>query len=249
MDAIQESRVLVLVFSGHANGSVHVRREVERAVNGEIPILPFRIQDVEMSKQLRYFVGAHHWLDAITPPLDRHIASLCQSVAALLGVDSGSTPARGPVAGSEQVSTRRFQVVASHSRRGLRRWLRVRMVVVGLVLVALAITVWLFWKQGEQGREAYRLGKPAEFTEQTTGLRFVLIPGGEFVMGSDDVDRDGLAYETPRHHVTISPFYLSVFEVTNGQYRKKVPEHRDRFEGDFKPVTGVSHEEAVAYVK
>lgn len=43
-----------------------------------------------------------------------------------------------------------------------------------------------------------------------------LIPGGTFMMGSDDGDQD----EQPAHEVVISPFYLDIHEVTIAQYRR-----------------------------
>jgi len=50
LDGINKSRVFVLVFSADSNLSQQVLREVERAVSKGIPILPFRIADVEPTK-------------------------------------------------------------------------------------------------------------------------------------------------------------------------------------------------------
>ena len=43
MMGLNRCRVMVLIFSANANQSHQVRREVERAVNREMVILPFRI--------------------------------------------------------------------------------------------------------------------------------------------------------------------------------------------------------------
>lgn len=85
LDAIEGARVMVLILSTHSNTSPQVMREVERSVSKGIPILPFRIEDVTLSRSMEYFVSSQHWLDAITPPLERHLSTLCDSVAALLG--------------------------------------------------------------------------------------------------------------------------------------------------------------------
>jgi hypothetical protein len=77
IDAISSARVMVLVFSGSSNESQQVRREVERAVHKQLPILPFRIEDVLPSKSLEYFLSAQHWMDAFPPPLEAHIERLC----------------------------------------------------------------------------------------------------------------------------------------------------------------------------
>ena len=42
MEAIQTSRLMVLIFSAEAQVSQHVVREVERAVHHAVPILPVR---------------------------------------------------------------------------------------------------------------------------------------------------------------------------------------------------------------
>lgn len=84
VDAIAQAKVMVLVFSSHANRSPQVMREVERAVNKGIPILPFRIEDVPLSKAFEYYISTRHWLDALTPPLEQHLRKLATTVQRLL---------------------------------------------------------------------------------------------------------------------------------------------------------------------
>ena len=55
----------------------------------------------------------------------------------------------------------------------------------------------------------------------SVGMVLVPIPAGEFQMGSPDSDSAAIDEEKPQHLVKITkPFYLSVFEVTQGQYEK-----------------------------
>jgi len=84
MDAILASRVLVVVFSSSSNASGQVLREVERAVRREVPILPFRIEDFEPTGSMEYHLATVHWLDAMTPPLEQHIARLVDDIERLL---------------------------------------------------------------------------------------------------------------------------------------------------------------------
>jgi hypothetical protein len=86
VDAIRSSRVMVLVFSSHANESPQIRREVQLAVSTETVLIPFRIEDVAPARSLEYFLGAPHWLDAMTPPLEAHLERLAVAVASFLGV-------------------------------------------------------------------------------------------------------------------------------------------------------------------
>ena len=82
--ALDDSRVLVLVFSANANASPQIRREVERAVHKEVPVIPMRIENVLPERSLEYFLSAPHWLDALTPPLEQHLERLTQTVKSLL---------------------------------------------------------------------------------------------------------------------------------------------------------------------
>jgi hypothetical protein len=101
IEGINSSRLVVIVFSASSNGSPQVLREVERAVSKGIGIIPFRVEDVKPSKSMEYFLSSPHWLDAIDPPLERHIQSLIATVKTLLKHEpaaSGASPA--PTVGS-----------------------------------------------------------------------------------------------------------------------------------------------------
>jgi TIR domain len=85
IDAIANSRTMILLFSASSNESPQVRREVERAVHKQVSILPFRIENVLPSKSLEYFLSAQHWMDAFPPPLEPHYARLCAYLKAQRG--------------------------------------------------------------------------------------------------------------------------------------------------------------------
>ena len=84
IDAIHESRIMVLVFSSKANISGHIPKEIERAVSQGVTVMPLRIEDVAPAKSLDYFIGSVHWLDALTPPLEVHLQRLAANVQTLL---------------------------------------------------------------------------------------------------------------------------------------------------------------------
>ncbi len=84
IDAIASARLMLLVFSSHSNSSPQVRREVERAVHKQVPVLPFRIEDVVPSKSLEYFLSSQHWLDGFALPREAQYDRLCSHVAARL---------------------------------------------------------------------------------------------------------------------------------------------------------------------
>ena len=77
--------------------------------------------------------------------------------------------------------------------------------------------------------------KEIAFYRNSIGQEFVLIPAGEFMMGSrlkpDETvsmfggESDYYKYEYPRHHVTLSkPFYMAATEITRAQFAQFVRE-------------------------
>ena len=100
IDAIHGAKVMVLVFSSSANASGHIPKEVERAVSSGVAVLPFRIEDVAPGKSLDYFIGSVHWLDAMTPPMEKHLDFLAATVHKLIPAAGNETTPGGTSAGS-----------------------------------------------------------------------------------------------------------------------------------------------------
>src|ERR1700731_4519929 len=90
VEAIDQCRVMVLIFSSSANNSRQIHREIERAVSKGVPIIPVRIEEVIPTKSMEYFLGAIHWLDALTPPLENHLQRLAETVKAISHVDAAA---------------------------------------------------------------------------------------------------------------------------------------------------------------
>ncbi len=97
--------------------------------------------------------------------------------------------------------------------------------------------------------ESQRLQVPVAFVDDTTRLRFVLVPGGTFTMGSPESEAGRYHDEGPQHQVTVFPFHLALTETTNTQYRWFRAEHVSGtgLDADDQPVVQVSHTEATAF--
>jgi tetratricopeptide (TPR) repeat protein len=76
MYGINNSRIVVLILSSNTCKSPHVIRELNRALTKKIEILPFRIEDFELSASMEYYVSTAHWFNALTPDLEKHIDDL-----------------------------------------------------------------------------------------------------------------------------------------------------------------------------
>ena len=84
IDAINTSKIMVLIYSSHANESPHVIREATIAMSKKVIIIPFRLDDAPLSKTMEFIISTPHWLDAITPPLEKHIEELGNTIQILL---------------------------------------------------------------------------------------------------------------------------------------------------------------------
>jgi formylglycine-generating enzyme required for sulfatase activity len=62
------------------------------------------------------------------------------------------------------------------------------------------------------------------FREQIAegSLDMMLIPGGEFMMGSPEEEIDRFSNESPRHLVTVPDFYMGKYPITQAQWRAVV---------------------------
>lgn len=123
-------------------------------------------------------------------------------------------------------------------------------------------TAYLVWKSeaarketppGNRGRlpdipvpQPNKPSEPAKEITNTLGMQLRLIPAGEFMMGSPDLDKDADGDEKPSHRVRITKaFYLGATEVTQGQY-KQIVQNPSHFKwSDDLPVEMVSWNDAV----
>ena len=89
---------------------------------------------------------------------------------------------------------------------------------------------------------------PDYHTEMVNGHTFRLrnLPGGEFLMGSEDQEGVFLK-ESPIHPVRLSPFYISEFLVTQALWKAVMGAENNpsRFRGDHRPVERVTWNEIV----
>ncbi len=91
----------------------------------------------------------------------------------------------------------------------------------------------------------------AEVYTNKLGMRFVLIPRGEFLMGSPSSEEGRQRYEK-QHRVIISKsFYMGETEVTQGQWEKLVGFNPSSFPnlGKSYPVDTVSWNECVEFIR
>lgn len=64
INGIDRSDAVILLLSQKANDSPHVLREIERAVSKSIAIIVYKLEEVELTKSMEYFLMTHQWVNA-----------------------------------------------------------------------------------------------------------------------------------------------------------------------------------------
>ena len=89
-------------------------------------------------------------------------------------------------------------------------------------------------------------------------LGMMEIPGGSFLIGSPESEPESQDRERPQREITLEPFYMGRFPVTQGQWRMVAGYDREErdlepdpssFKGDDLPVESVSWDDAVEFCK
>ncbi|HJQ68366.1 MAG TPA: SUMF1/EgtB/PvdO family nonheme iron enzyme, partial [Blastocatellia bacterium] len=107
------------------------------------------------------------------------------------------------------------------------------------------------------GKVASRNRREAQAFAEDLGagvtLEMVMVPGGTYLMGSADTEKERFGEEGPQHNVEVRPFYMGKFEVTQAQWQAvaSLPKvNRDlnpnpsNFEGVSRPVQNISFQDA-----
>jgi formylglycine-generating enzyme required for sulfatase activity len=90
----------------------------------------------------------------------------------------------------------------------------------------------------------------------TVSLDMVLIPGGSFLMGSPEDELERKNDEGPQHLVTVPPFCMGKYPVTQAQWRvvaglpqvdRKIDPDPANFKGDNHPVENISWQDSTEF--
>lgn len=82
-EAIDESQMMVVVFSKDFNLSSQTDREIELASENKIPILTYRITDTEFTGAKKYYLKNINWIDAFPQP-EMYFGKLQDNISRLL---------------------------------------------------------------------------------------------------------------------------------------------------------------------
>ena len=226
IDAIQEAKALVLIFSSNSNDSDQIKREIERTVHQGIAVIPFRIEDVLPNKTLEYFISTQHWLDALTPPLEDHMAHLAETITVLLEKKSskekalpagGEAPAPSQPPSQPEVKVpeeRPSTILASAPPRQIP-WIPL-LAVVGLLLV-LVVAGGVWWLRSQPVVPAKQVTAPLPPAVEPTAK---LSADDYYNLGAEAKDTDDkIKYYTKA--IEINPYNAQFYYYRGLAYNKK----------------------------
>jgi hypothetical protein len=95
VEVIKECQVFILILNHESSESFDVLNEIncvaERIRKKEpVHVIPFQISDEEIGADAKYYLGRLHWIDAITPPLEKRIAELTDRVCFIMNQNTKS---------------------------------------------------------------------------------------------------------------------------------------------------------------
>jgi hypothetical protein len=93
--AINNTKVLVLVFSEHAAASSHVGREIERGASQQRRIIVLRTDSTPLARSFQYFLSESQWIDVAALGMPAALTKLTQAVGQRLAPSSWVSPGLG----------------------------------------------------------------------------------------------------------------------------------------------------------
>ena len=87
VDAIENAKAMVLVFSANANSSDEIKKEIALASQRKLTVVPIRIEDATPSKAFRYELITRNWIDAFSD-WNQAMETLTRRVSAIVGAEA-----------------------------------------------------------------------------------------------------------------------------------------------------------------
>ena len=76
VEAIESSKVDVIIFSENANNSKQVMREVILAIEKGLDVIPFQVEVIDPSGSISNFLSTTNRIDGYPPPIEGHLDQL-----------------------------------------------------------------------------------------------------------------------------------------------------------------------------
>lgn len=233
VDALDQSKMMVVVFSEEFNMSDQVDREIELASEDKKPILTFRISDAMFKGAKKYYLKNINWIDAFPEP-EKVFDALLDNVCKLIG----------------QPESHKLEIETAASKISSLETAPEPLCPCG----SGKFFKYCHGKSLSSVSKSESESKPqtqdsGDFVLRVKGVEYpmVFVEGGTFRMGSDDSEAS--KYEKPVHNVTLSSYCIGKYEVTQELWAAVMGSNPSWFKGARRPVEQVSWEDCQDFIR
>lgn len=118
--AIRSCKIFLVILNQEASNSQDVLNEINEAyerlrAKEEIYILPFHISEDEISMDASYYLRRLHWIDAITPPIEKRIEELRDRVCFLLNKETATRETNIQLVKKEENAIKNSNILNNHN--------------------------------------------------------------------------------------------------------------------------------------
>lgn len=233
VDALDESKMMVVVFSEEFNLSDQVDREIELASEDKKPILTFRISDAMFKGAKKYYLKNINWIDAFPDP-EKVFDALLDNVYKLIGQPDGQILKDPPFAQKTLVQHTATEPLCPCGSGKLFKDCHGK---------SLSSVSKVAADNKPQTQDS------GDFVLKVKGVEYpmVFVEGGTFKMGSDD--SEAYSWEKPVHQVTLNSYCIGKYEVTQELWEVVMGSNPSHFKGARRPVEQVSWDDCQVFIR
>jgi hypothetical protein len=154
--AIRSAKVMVLVFSEHANNSTEIKKELALASQNRVAVIPARVEDVVPAAALAYELATRQWINLFRD-WESEIETLCSRVRQIVTpVSPDAAPSQPPAPPVAETAPPPPPVAVAAAKPKAARvvplWLAVTFVIFGLARLGLSSTFVAFMSRNRDWR-------------------------------------------------------------------------------------------------
>ncbi len=166
VNGIDNSDVMLLLLSEQANSSPHVLREIERAVSKKIAIVVYKLEEVQLSKSMEYFLMTHQWLDTEHGGSYDKILGCLDEFAEKRGAE---VTAAASDKAEEAEKPQSYSISENAEQRGERNLMPIIFAALSLVLIIVgAVVMFNLLNKVDESDKLQSRPTPSQTTEATT---------------------------------------------------------------------------------
>ena len=154
--AMEEAKIFLFVYTENSNRSGQVYNEIALAFHLGKILIPYRLSDIPMSSEIKYYLTRVHWLDAANKPLEQGNQELVQVVDKALKGEMSEDDQTG--VGKENGSAQEENAVNGKGKKaagGYRVWI----CLTATLLVVAVVLVILFRREPGESKDDYLQGQ------------------------------------------------------------------------------------------